>query len=367
MDQLKTQLNIRANEEAKRFWIENIKRIETVAKDFIKENEATVNILTPVSSFDNFDRMFMTYVGIYVYTDPNKTKAFARKLTEAYKKEGFVSTSITILNYDLGIKFRVSDILICSIYRLKPSGIPHKHMTSTISGKEMDYIPMRYFLPYLYKWMIEELSDNQITHKYIAQLEASLRETVPHGSMPEQHGKFRHMKNLISGLNVVISDVTAAKAHIMGKLIDNLEYPLSLLTDDPANVVQEMKKRLESSGKKDIEIFPHRIDHPGFEKYITTHIMKSEGRRICTITDYPRFGIIRVLEEEGIRYTDIMSTLLILHLNSWGLESKQNPFVNMIYGLIHNLQNRLQEDDPRKSKYYGTYFGNRLWMPYIYM
>ena len=172
------------------------------------------------------------------------------------------------------------------------------------------------------------------------------------------------MDKILAGLDVVFTGLSVANKHIhRAKLSEAIRFPLEVVTTDISAVREQIKERLELHTYKEIEVYKTYIDHPGIEKYVTILRYRDpvEGKMLCTVYNYPRFGMIRTLTEDSLRYTDVESTLMMLLLSGWLLERKGHAFAGSIYGVYKALR---KIRTGAQGEYWGTYYPSKIWKGY---
>lgn len=347
MTSLRNRLSSLSNAKSLSFWRENMTKIENL----ISRQELKTYLLSPFNieglPTENYNRMFMYYVGPYVYSE--KPFLFAKELETLYQQEGYVLIYIIPLKESLGFKVVCSGLLLCSVYPIHNVSLEIEEKESTFAHKKISYLATRYYLPMIYRWIDEKRYDKG-GDVYINQMEEILSKRLSTSEEPRKmHGP--NMKQVITDLDVVVTGIAAARKILYNE--KDITTPIELISTNAALMLEQLHIKLEKELKEKVEVFTMKVDHPGLEKYITAIRYVSKEKMICTLYDYPTFALTNIYEQDGIKYTAKISTLIMLHIISWLTERKGHDFAKMINALIVKLR---EAKDVTSTTYYGTYY-----------
>jgi hypothetical protein len=336
MDLIKKEILSRGRKHSYKLWKETTIRLERIIYDFNRNNLSTLMVSLfdiPGIPKDYFDSNLIYLYGNIVIT--NKSFEFIEEVKKQYNSDNLLLLEIIKMRNAKVHKVLCSTLLQFTIMEGNIDKYKYELRKSMISPYIIPYINSKYYLPIIYRCLLERRTN---FNNYISEIEIKLSHRLP------DEYSINGRDNDISNYDI-ISGLSAGAMHLG---LNPRKYPITTIFDG-------------KTYKKKDDMIELTTDHPVLERYFKMYLIKSGDKIIANGINYAEHAICGIVVKDGVTYTDMLTTLIILHIIGWFYERNNNPTFEACYGMAK----KLREIESIDSIPIGVYYGDNLWRGYF--
>lgn len=248
-----------------KYWIDVLARLENIIVNFQDTTKSKFPVFAAISSL-----LYVPHINIkdfepndyeqllpIIYT--NNADALIRKMKEYYITQKFILNTFESFANGQGFIFRNSGIKQCIIITVKYKNFDSFKINSKFSNKQIEIINSIYYIPIIYKMLIESRFKNYLTMKYMLTIENQIWENMSMTRTPYYFNKTIDPKilDVIKKYDMILSGSisefysmhtsrnTNNEINSTKNISKNIKYPVFVFHDAPEKIAENLLKDLK--------------------------------------------------------------------------------------------------------------------------
>lgn len=397
-----------------KYWTEVLTRLENIIYDFENTTKSKFPVFAVISSL-----LYVPHISIkdfepndydqllpIIYT--NNPDILIKKMKEYYITQQFILNTFESFENGFCFIFKNSGLKQCIIISSKYKNFDSFKINSKFSNKQIEIMNNIYYIPIIYKMLIESRFKNYLTTKYMLTIENQIWENMSLTKKPYYFNKNIDNKilDIIKKNNLIlsgsISDIYSGNKET--NITSYIKYPIFAFHNNPEEISDNIfsdlnslqlekkpKKDSNSSNYEDEEIIIHpndiveygalefkkekpgksgdksetdrseyvkrdivvsKLNCPYFPYYITMTNIYANKELIFILCDYPKKSLIRYnTDSNGFKYTDPTSSMISLFMIAWMFKKSDIEIYKQIYQTIYNIRSNIDKYEIGKEFY----------------